>query len=303
MKEIFKILTVLQVVFALTLTGCTQDVGVNTTIEEVIIPNNVVVEYIVQPVKPESLDVLAILDTSCSMSDNYDELSAGLEILKGDILNLTDDFNISFINSSLTGDYFVGPYDDSSDAIDLLLAPYVLSRDAREVAFQSLYEFSLAPEANIALRPNADKLFIFISDEEEQSPISVEIFKQWLDSYNEKIQHDVVTISITENSNCTHFDHDVGRRYNDLSNYYGKNYIDICSDWTDSLANSSFLVNLKKYINLQYTPVEDSIVVAIDGEENELWYYLPETNTVYFDFEVREGTVITVGYNTQQSPE
>lgn len=300
MQSLYKAFLLIQVVFLFFTIGCTQDIGVSTKVEEVIIPNKVVVEYIVQPVKPESLDVLAILDTSCSMSDNYDELSAGLEILKGDILNLTNDFNISFINSSLSGDYFVGPYDDSSDAIDLLLAPYILSRDSQEIAFQSLYEFTSTVEAETALRPNADKLFVFISDEEEQSPLSVSIFKDWLDSYNEKIQHDVVTISITESSDCSHMNSDVGHRYNELSNYYGKNYIDICSDWTDSLADSSFLVNLKSYINLQYRPVEESIVVAVDGEETELWYYLESTNTVYFDFEVKEGTLITVGYNTQE---
>lgn len=282
-------------------TGCRQDISLNTKIEEVIVPERVVVEYIVQPTRPESLDVLAILDTSCSMSDNYDELSVGLEILKGDILNLTDDFNISFINSSLEGEFFIGPFDESSDAIDLLLAPYVLTSDAYEVAFQSLYQFTSTPEASYALRPNADKLYIFVSDENEQSPLPVDIFKDWLDSYNHKVQHDVVTISTTEGSECAGYGSTVGARYNELSNYYGKQYIDICSDWSDALANSSFLVNLKNYINLDFSPVEDSIIVAVDGEETELWYYLNSTNTIYFDFEITEGSLITVGYNTTQN--
>ena len=295
MKKIFNFLLIFSILFSIT---CAQDIGVVTNVEEVIIPNQVVVEYIVQPIKPESLDVLAIVDTSCSMSDNFDELSAGLEILKDDILLLTDDFNISFINSSLNGTYFVGPYDDSSDAIDLLLAPYVLSRDNTEVAFQSLYQFVGMPEAAYALRPNADKLFIFISDEEEQSPLPVEIFKEWLMSYNEGIQHDIVAITITEASSCTHTTADLGLRYNELSNYYGKNYIDICSDWTTALADSSFIVNLKDYMNLKYAPLEETIVVSIDGEETSEWYYLASSNTVYFDFELVEGSVITVGYNT-----
>jgi len=295
MKKIFNFLLIFSILFSIT---CAQDIGVVTNVEEVIIPNQVVVEYIVQPTKPESLDVLAIVDTSCSMSDNFDELSAGLEILKDDILLLTDDFNISFINSSLSGTYFVGPYDDSSDAIDLLLAPYALSRDNTEVAFQSLYQFAGMPEAAYALRPNSDKLFIFISDEEEQSQLPDNIFKDWLVSYNEGIQHDIVTITITEASSCAHVATDLGLRYNELSNYYGKNYIDICSDWTTALADSSFIVNLKDYMNLKYVPLEETIVVSIDGEETSEWYYLASSNTVYFDFELVEGSVITVGYNT-----
>lgn len=294
-KKIFNLLLVFSLFFS---TTCAQDIGVVTNVEEVIVPNQVVVEYIVQPIKPESLDVLAIVDTSCSMSDNFDELSAGLEILKDDILLLTDDFNISFINSSLSGTYFIGPYDDSSDAIDLLLAPYALSRDNTEVAFQSLYHFTGMSEAALALRPNADKLFIFISDEEEQSSLPVSVFKDWLMSYNEGIQHDIVAITITEASSCTHAAADLGLRYNELSNFYGKNYIDICSDWTTALADSSFIVNLKDYMNLKYIPLEETIVVSIDGKATDEWYYLTSSNTIYFDFELVEGSVITVGYNT-----
>ena len=49
----------------------------------------VVVDYYVQPEKPEDLDVLVILDTSCSMSDNFENVSIGLDILRDDIEVLT----------------------------------------------------------------------------------------------------------------------------------------------------------------------------------------------------------------------
>ena len=295
-KSIFKFFLVFSLSLVVTCGG--QDISVITSVEEVIIPEKVVVEYIIQPMRPESLDVLAIVDTSCSMADNFDELGSGLEILKDDIRLLTDDFTISFINSSLVGRYYSGPYDDSSNAIDLLLAPYALTGDNAEVAFQSLYQFVDMPEADYALRPGADKLFIFISDEEEQSQIPVGMFRDWLISYNEDVQHDIVTISITENSTCGHVANDIGTRYNELSNFYGKNYIDICSDWSTALADSSFILNLKNYLNLKYIPVEESLTVSVDGEETNLWYYLSSTNTVYFDFNLTEGSIVTIGYNT-----
>ena len=295
-KSIFKFFLVFSLSLVITCGG--QDISVITSVEEVIIPEKVVVEYIIQPMRPESLDVLAIVDTSCSMADNFDELGSGLEILKDDIRLLTDDFTISFINSSLVGRYYSGPYDDSSNAIDLLLAPYALTGDNAEVAFQSLYQFVDMPEADYALRPGADKLFIFISDEEEQSQIPVVMFRDWLISYNEDVQHDIVTISITENSTCGHVANDIGTRYNELSNFYGKNYIDICSDWSTALADSSFILNLKNYLNLKYIPVEESLTVSVDGEETNLWYYLSSTNTVYFDFNLTEGSIVTIGYNT-----
>jgi hypothetical protein len=283
--------------------SCGQDIGVSTKKEEVIVPNRVVVEYIVQPTKPETLDILAIIDTSCSMNDNFEQLSIGLEILKTDIMDITDDFNISFINSSLMGDYFVGPFDQNSTAIDLILAPYMLSRDSYERLFESLYRFAATEESTIALRPHADKMYIFISDEEEQSPFEVHLFKEWLDSYNEDVKHDVITISLTELSTCGYVEGNIGYRFDQLSNYYGKSYIDICGDWSTALVDSSFLVNLKDFINLKHKPVIESITLSVNEIENREWYYLEETNTVYFDFEPQEGDVITVGYNTLETKE
>ena len=280
------------------LTGCRSDISVVTSKEEVVVPNKVVVEYVIQPTKPETLDVLAVIDTSCSMSDNFEQLSIGLEILKTDIMDITDDFNISFINSSLSGNYYVGPFDENSTPVDLILAPYLLTRDSQEHAFESLYIFTTLEEAATALRAHSDKMFIFISDEEEQSSFAVSVFKQWLDGYTASTEHDVITISMTETSSCEHSPNDVGYRYNDLSNYYGKQYIDICGDWSTALVDSSFLVNLQDYINLKYIPIEETITLTLNGVEEKQWFYLEQNNTIYFDFEPKEGDVVVVGYNT-----
>ena len=112
--------------------GCVQDFGISTVVEEVeeILPTDVVIQSLVQPAESEELDVLVILDTSCSMSDNYEQVSRGIEILKDDIEMITFNYQIGFINSSLKDPYFVGPYDVLSTSIDLLLAPYELGRDS-----------------------------------------------------------------------------------------------------------------------------------------------------------------------------
>ncbi len=78
--------------------------------------------------------------------------------------------------------------------------------------------------------------------------------------------------------------------------YYGKVGIDICSDWEEWLAESTYLVGPLDYVNLSETPIEESIIVYIDGVVTEEWYYLVETNTVYLDFEPSEGALIEVGY-------
>ncbi len=70
---------------------CTTDYSVITNPDVIVqdtsekIETQVVVEYFVQPDKPENLDVLFVIDTSCSMSDNFDNVSIGLDLLRDDI--------------------------------------------------------------------------------------------------------------------------------------------------------------------------------------------------------------------------
>ncbi len=78
----------------------TQDIQIIQTESEPPPETKVVVDYFVQPKKPDNLDVLVILDTSCSMSDNYENVAAGLDILRGDIELLTSDYTNALITYS-----------------------------------------------------------------------------------------------------------------------------------------------------------------------------------------------------------
>ena len=263
----------------------------------------VVVEHFVQPDKPENLDVLFVIDTSCSMSDNFENVSIGLDLLRDDIETLTYDYQIGMINSSLQQQYFVGPFDTDSTAVDIFMGPYFLGRDPREEPFTSLYQFTTTPEGQEFLRPNVDKLYIFVSDETEQSIIPVTMFKEWMDDYHSEVQHDVVVIGISDVSSeeCKQFFYlpeGAENRFLIFANYYNKNIIDICGDFQLALADSSFLLNPITYKNLGETPIEDSIVVYKDGETQQDWYYLETTNTVYFEFEIEPNSIIKIGYNS-----
>jgi hypothetical protein len=263
----------------------------------------VVVEYFVQPDKPENLDVLFVIDTSCSMSDNFENVSAGLDILRGDIEALTYDYQIAMINSSLREVYFVGPYDTNSTSIDIFMAPYFLARDMFEEPFATLYQFTTTPEGISFLRPNVDKLYIFVSDEPEQSVIPVSMFKDWMDEYHSGVQHDIVIIGINDSSpeDCKQFFNlgpDDENRFLTFANYYNKMIIDICGDFQYALADSSFLLTPITHKNLTKQPIEDSIVVYKDGEIQQDWYYLDSTNTVYFEFDIEPNSIIKIGYNS-----
>ena len=101
------------------LAACSTDYGINTEIIEIVDPSQaVVVDSLIQSTLPTRIDVLIVLDTSGSMSNNYEQVSRGVEILRGDIEGITYDYKIAFINSSLIDIYFSGPYDIYSSAID-----------------------------------------------------------------------------------------------------------------------------------------------------------------------------------------
>ena len=69
------------------LTACTPEYQVSDKTEV-----RVVVDSYIQTDQLGALDVLVVLDTSGSMSDNYDDVADGMELLRLDIESLTLDY-------------------------------------------------------------------------------------------------------------------------------------------------------------------------------------------------------------------
>ena len=304
------VIAMIKIISLLFLFSCGNEFVVTPTdVIEVEIPppldtapqTEVVIDYFVQPSKPESLDVLVVLDTSCSMMNDYEKVASGMDILRGDIETLTYDYQIGIINSSLSGEvYFAGPYDTNSSSIEFLLGTSLLSHDNFEQGFRSHYEFATITEEGLFfLRPGVPKLYIYISDEDEQSPIPTQIFKEWLDDYHDSVIYDALAIAMIEDSpHCNSRPADIGYKFDEFVQYYNKKAIDICGNWQLALADSSFLVTQVSYLQLSRQPLAESIVVYQNGTKENNWYYLNYTNTVYFQFEIEDGAAIKVGYDS-----
>ena len=281
--------------------GCNTDYSVITgeVIEIGDAAGEIHVDSFVQPSKPEQIDVLVLLDTSCSMNDNYTQVSTGVELLRNDLNSVTNDYNIAFINTSLADPYFAGIFDNHSTLIDFIMAPWTLGGDYTEAGFSALYEFTRnTPESVTFFRETAYKLFIFISDEEEQSGLPVTVFEDWLRTEFQGVQRDVVSIVTVPDSECEFTDYtaNVGQKYIDLARLYGKDGIDICSDWELWLSNSTFLTGPVDYINLTYTPIEDSIKIYIDRIETPAWDYDANTNTVFLHTTPAPHSIVEAAY-------
>jgi len=273
--------------------GCTADYQVIDTKEK-----RVVIDSYVQPEQLEELDILVSLDTSGSMSDNYDDVADGMDLLRSDIESLTLDYRFGYITMDPTDLSYTGPYDSSSTAIDMLMAPNLLSSTRFEEGFGATYTFFGTEEGSAFRRSEADFLLFLISDEDEQSSITADLFYEWLHDKFLDVNHDVVTITQLKGSKCG-YTYDIGYKYKELANLYNKDPIDICTDdWSVWLSDSSYLTQLKDYIVLSESdPILESIVVYIDQESIYDWAYVESSNTIQLGFIPDYGSVIEVGYN------
>ena len=278
---------------AFAMIACTPDYLVTDQTEV-----RVIVDSYIQTERLEALDVLVVLDTSGSMSDNYDDVADGMDILRTDIESLTLDYRFGYTTMDPNNLSYVGPYDSSSSAIDMLIAPSLLPMTITEEGFSATYSFLSSIEPYEFSRPEADFLLFLISDEDEQSAITASLFHDWLYDEFKNVNHDIVTITQIEDSECGQV-YDIGYKYKELANLYSKESIDICTeDWSIWLSDSSYLTQLKDYVTLsESNPILDSIVVYVNQAVIYDWEYIKEANTIQIGFVPDYNSVIEVGYN------
>ena len=120
-----KSISLLFTVIAFFLCSCQADYSV---VEKSAV--EAVSDSFVQANKMGALDILVVLDTSGSMSDNFETVGEGMQSLKSDIELLTDDYRFGFITTDPDRLGLQGPYDSHSTDIDLLMAPSLLPRDS-----------------------------------------------------------------------------------------------------------------------------------------------------------------------------
>tara|TARA_R110000824_G_scaffold46289_14_gene133175 strand:- start:2253 stop:3131 length:879 start_codon:yes stop_codon:yes gene_type:complete len=278
--------------------GCQADYSV---VEKNIL--EAVSDSFIQASKTGSLDILVVLDTSGSMNDNFETVGEGMQSLKSDIELLTDDYQFGFITTDPDRLGLQGPYDSRSTDIDLLMAPSLLPPVAREEGFAAAYTLARQDTEYNFFRTDADLLIFFISDEEEQSAISSQMFYDWLHEFKKHARVDAVSIVTLEDSVCnTGWGDTIGYKYMELSRLFHKSALDICDkEWSSWVSESSFLTMLKDYIVLTSYPEVGSIKVYVDGEElKSAWSYSKNQNTIYLDDMPDYGSYVVATYLVEE---
>ena len=138
---------------------------------------------------------------------------------------------------------------------------------------------------------------VFVSDEEEQSDMSVDDFTDWLNNYRSSVFMSSIINLDPKKSLCNVTSYNTGYRYEEATLGYGGVVMDICSkDWTDGVRDASDSIDPISEWGLTYVPIKESIVVFVDGVPFVDWGYDTVGNKVYFTVLPDGGSLVEIGY-------
>lgn len=125
----------------------------------------------------DSVDILMVVDTSCSMSDDYQSVYYGLAQTAIDIRDLDADWTLGVMSAS-PGDNFVIEVDPTDP--DPGWAVMEAMDEVNDLGGETEEGFAAALENTWFVRNNVDTLIFFVSDEKEQSNLPAHYFRdQW----------------------------------------------------------------------------------------------------------------------------
>ena len=292
-----------------------QDPG-ETVYIEVEVPSDpeyiygdVWVDSFEQPYSVNGVDIVWLIDKSCSMVDDAPAIVSGIEQMMNSLppagwrLGITSTSNI---DSASASEFPLVPGDDIQDAWDAYGAS---GNNAREGGFDSIYAYIEENEYNQTwLRNDAALLIVFVSDEEEQSqeyftfdPAGLSDFINWASAVRQSVYvASIVNVHETENE-CGYAVNtiDVGHRYIDATNAFNGVVVDICAeDWAPGVTEASTQIEPYDEWPLTYIPVQATVRVFEDGQlmDPAKWVYNIIFNKVEFLITPNEGSLIEIGY-------
>jgi hypothetical protein len=268
------------------------------------------------------VDILWVVDDSCSMSDEQDTLTKGFSSFTHEMAESGTDFHIGLITTSfdytntargmLIGDPpFLTPNDDYIHEFALRATVGIDGSDKEKGLEASSY--AVSPSITLQglnegfIRSNAHLLVVVVSDEDDcsdyaalegQPPQACYTEDQKLVPVQEIVQDfralkddpdDIQIGAIVGQRGSSCPDVYPGQRYIEAAAYTGGIVGDICeSDWSSLLTELGLnAVGIRTSFQLTASAKLDSLVVSVDGEELEMderngWTY--DDSTCYITF-------------------
>ena len=254
----------------------------------------------------DEIDILWVIDKSCSMSVHDDSLIDGVQAMMN---NLPTDVNWRLKMITAGGSsHIVQPTtfpltrgDTPTDALDMLNA---LPADGYEKGFDAAKNYIMTDAyAQTWMRHDASLLVVFVSDEEEQSAMTVNDFIMWYENIRNGVYMASIVNVDTADSICTHapYSNMIGARYMEATDYFSGNVIDICEDdWGTAVEEATNEIEPYENYRLTHIPYTDTIVVFADGSMYNDWRFDETDNKVYFDILPAEGVHVEIGYEVKE---
>jgi len=280
-----------------------------------------IIEYIEVEVEPDAeiwidsfdqvgafdeIDILWVIDKSCSMIAHNASLLDGVGAMMN---NLPTDVNWRLKMITAGGSsHIVQPTtfpltrgDSAADALDMLNA---LPADGYEKGFDAAKNYiSTDAYAQTWMRPDASMLIVFVSDEEEQSTMTVSDFTTWYENRRQSVYMASIVNVNAADSVCASppYVNNIGLRYMEATDYFSGNVIDICEDdWATAVEEATNEIEPYESYRLTHIPYTDTIVVFADGSLYHDWHFDEADNKVYFDILPAEGVHVEVGYEVKE---
>ena len=239
-------------------------------------------------------DILFVVDNSCSMGEEQEDLSSNAEDFVNTLVSNGIDFQISVITTDSASPVISMITSDRLDAgIALSDAVRVgtggsMVEQGQERAMEALGPLGALSPGRFQ-REDATLSVVVVSDEDDSSPLTnLEYYDFFMTLKDPEmfLLHSVVGIpkegtGAGPAAVCSSAD---GDRYIDQSTVTGGVVLDICGPWGSSLttlANPVYIV--KTMYPLSEPAIPSTVGVFLDGYSvDHGWYYDEATNTVYF---------------------
>ena len=252
----------------------------------------------------EAIDIVWVIDGSCSMIAHQTRLLSGIEHMMN---NLPPDVNwrlkmITAGDGSRISQPTTFPLTRGDDIDDALQMYNQLPHDGQEKGFDAINNYITKDTyAQTWMRSDAALLVVFVSDEREQSTMTTTDFITWYNWVRPTTYLSFIGNVETEDSVCpytTNFS-TIGRKYMDAVNHYSGTIIDICEiDWSAGVDDATQNIEPFEEWELTHVPYVDTLVVFEDNAPMNPahWNYDTAANMVEFTVTPPENSLIEIGY-------
>ena len=252
----------------------------------------------------EEIDILWVIDKSCSMNSHNAALLDGVEAMMNS-LPMDVNWRLKMITAgswaTQATTFPLTRGDTVQDAVNMLNA---LPIDGSETGFDAIKDYVMTDTyAQTWLRHDAAFLVVFVSDEEEQSSMSVGDFNMWYEYFRKSVYMASIVNVEAADSVCdwAPAGNMIGYRYIESTDYFAGNVIDICEeDWGTAVEEVTNEIEPHEDYMLTHIPYEGTIVVFADGVPYSHWHFDSSDNRVYFDVVPAEGVLVEIGYDVKE---